>query len=747
MRRTAARVLRSLLTITFGVAATTATAQEDAILVLDASGSMWGQIDGEAKIVTARRVIGDLVTEMPGDRALGLVAYGHNRESDCTDIEVVAPLGTDRKALKNAVDGLKPKGKTPLSAAVQFAANELKYTENKATVILVSDGIENCDLDPCKVGASLENLGVDFTAHVIGFDIGETQDAVQLRCLAENTGGRYIGADNAGELARALVDTVAKNPPPESLQTTALRLRATENAGGPLIESGLTWRVQQSAGGDVVFDATDAGETEAELAPGTYDVFVNRPSDQLSGQLERITVRRGTEKTVTIPLAMSFEATLDVRVDGDAPVSSEFTVYWTGPDRRSDYITLTTPDAPDNSYTNYAYTQRGSPLTLRLPVEPGDYEVRYVLAQPPTVLARAPVRAVEVEAELTAAETVAAGSNFAIEWRGPGYSDDWITIVKPDADDRSYTSYAYTNRGSPVSVTAPLEAGEYELRYLQAGRKIIARRPITVEAVLASVSGPATAVAGTYPDIVWTGPALGGDWITIVKPDAADRRYTSYAYTNRGSPVSLRMPLEAGDYELRYVQSGRKVIARQPVSITAATAALDAPSQPTVGSTVSVAWTGPGAKNDFVAIAKLDHAENRYINYAYARNGSPAELKMPVEPGDYEYRYTLDGRKVIARVPVTVIDVEATVSAPLQVQANANFEVTWTGPANYRDYVTIAERDARPNRYLSYKYTRNGSPATLKAPAEGGDFEIRYVLDGTRVVATQPIVVSAPGDN
>ena len=62
-------------------------------------------------------------------------------------------------------------GKTPLTEAVRQAASTLKSTEAKATVILITDGIETCEADPCALGAELEASGVDFTAHVVGFGL------------------------------------------------------------------------------------------------------------------------------------------------------------------------------------------------------------------------------------------------------------------------------------------------------------------------------------------------------------------------------------------------------------------------------------------------------------------------------------------------------------------------------------------------------------------------------------------------
>ncbi|MCP5085389.1 MAG: VWA domain-containing protein, partial [Rhodobacteraceae bacterium] len=208
------------------------------ILVLDASGSMWGQIDGLTKIEIAQKVVGGLLDDLPADQELGLTAYGHNRKGDCSDIETLVQPGMGtRDAIRSAVNAIKPKGKTPLSEAVIKAAEALKYTEDKATVILVSDGRETCDFDPCEVGRRLEEAGVDFTAHVVGFDVANPADRAQLQCLAENTGGEFLTASNASELTEAL-QKVSVPEPPKPVQVT---FRAIEYETNIYIEDGLIW--------------------------------------------------------------------------------------------------------------------------------------------------------------------------------------------------------------------------------------------------------------------------------------------------------------------------------------------------------------------------------------------------------------------------------------------------------------------------------------------------------------------------
>lgn len=186
------------------------------MLVLDASGSMWGQIGGRAKIEIAREAVGSMLSNWPGSQQLGFMAYGHRSKGDCSDIQMLkAPGKLDKASFAQAVNALQPKGMTPISASVRMAAEQLKFSERKATVILVSDGEETCHADPCALGTELEKLGVDFTAHVVGFDIEKNPKAkAQLQCLASSTGGRYLDAKNAGELNQALRE-VAKAPEPK----------------------------------------------------------------------------------------------------------------------------------------------------------------------------------------------------------------------------------------------------------------------------------------------------------------------------------------------------------------------------------------------------------------------------------------------------------------------------------------------------------------------------------------------------
>ncbi|MFQ5640616.1 MAG: VWA domain-containing protein, partial [bacterium] len=223
------------------------------ILVFDASGSMWESVDEEPKFMIARKVINEMIKEWDPGVHLGLIVYGHRERESCTDIESLIPVSkVNPKKFMKTIKSIDPTGETPLTQAVVEAAKELKYTEEKATVILVSDGKETCNADPCAVSKELEQAGVDFTIHVIGFDLNqEERDALQ--CLAGNTGGRFFAATDAPALKNALRDT---------LETVSGDLRPTTEFVAVLSE-GSEQQVRENVAW-TVRRLTDDGTAEAQ---------------------------------------------------------------------------------------------------------------------------------------------------------------------------------------------------------------------------------------------------------------------------------------------------------------------------------------------------------------------------------------------------------------------------------------------------------------------------------------------------
>ncbi len=745
-------MLRILLSAIFCFfTATAASAQEEsrAILVLDASGSMWGQIEGVNKITIAQEVVGNLLTTLPENQLLGLVAYGHRRKGDCGDIETLHLPGVARATIADTVNALRPRGKTPLSAAVIQAAEALKYTENAATVILISDGIETCRLDPCEVGRNLEETGVDFTAHVIGFDVTDPVTQAQLQCLAKETGGTYLPADNADELAEALQKVAEATPAPTPAPLpVAVTFRATEGENGPDITDQLVWKLFDDSGTLLVETTAQFSNMVFDKLPGAYRVEGLRAADE-ENVVANFTLE-GESLTITLVFPVLIPPA-SLSAPQTAIAGSLVAVQWSGPDGENDFISSADIDMGDGFYHHYTYTgdSEGDVVMVRMPPKPGTYEIRYVLNNTHKVIARREIEVTPLKISLDAPTQAVAGSTLQLGWDGPDYEGDFITISSLDQGDSYYVNYEYTREGKPLALVMPTQPGTYEIRYvLGASREVPARTTIDVIEVMASIEAHEAAPAGAEIMVTWDGPDYKNDYIAVAEIGSLDASYLGYTYTREGNPTPITLPLQAGQYELRYIANQDKtVLARRIIDVTPVTATLQAAQSATIGANLDVIWTGPGYKNDHITIAKPGEPAGRYENYTYTRDGSPLTLQMPTKPGEYELRYVLDGTEdvILARMPITIQEAIAQIKAPDTAPAGSKLVIDWHGPDEVNDHITIAKPDDRPGKYESFAYTRYGSPLTLQMPTKPGEYELRYILRGSdrSILARIPITITA----
>ena len=309
------------------------------------------------------------------------------------------------------------------------------------------------------------------------------------------------------------------------------------------------------------------------------------------------------------------------------------------------FVSIVAPDAAEGSYDSYEYTSKPR-LKIRTPGSAGDYEVRLLDAQSPyPTLARRPIRIVQPEASLQAPDEQPIGTAFSVEWAGPSQNREYITLVPADAADGNYAGYAYAEgdgKGT-VTLTTPTTPGDYELRYMTGSQnKVLARRPLRVGDIDASLTAPATVAMGASFKAGWTGPDNARNFLTVVAPDAATGAYDIYAYTDAPS-VTLVAPETPGEFEVRLVSAdSTRVLARQAITVQEAQASVQAPASVEAGSTFQAGWTGPGNELDYLGVTEVGKPE-KYLEYTYTRRGNPLELRAPRTAGDYELHY-LTGR-------------------------------------------------------------------------------------------------------
>ncbi len=694
---------------------------------------MWGQIDGVNKIVIARDVIADMLGDMEDDVSLGLTVYGHRERGACGDIETIVPPGPGTQdQILEAVNGINPQGRTPMADSIVTAARSLRHTENEATVILVSDGIENCNPDPCAIAAELEQAGVGFTAHVIGFDVASEPEArAQMQCIAENTGGLFLTADNADELGTALEKVV------EAAQPTSMQVKARVMPENTLPTRPITWTILEG-NGTIVADGAEGAATEIALMPGDYVARATRTEPEGPERYQTaFTVVQDMPETIVVPMPAIVETapvtfTARVEPDGTVPASE---LIWALYDS-------------ENSVLLGPVTAPGGQVDLL----PGDYRLEVVrVSQDTTHEVGFTVEPLTPEDVVVLLPPVLVDVTFTARIGsddGPDVSDPVVWEVEPlEAEAVTANPATLQMPRGAYKVTGYWTAEEIE----ESTDFVIVDQPREIVVVFpepqaqATLTAPASAVAGSTIEVGWTGPNRSRDFIGIGQEGAAGGdRWANYTRTEDGNPVSLVIPTEPGDYVLQYfLNEDRTSIASLPLEVTEVTASLTAPESAVAGSTIEVGWTGPDYARDFIGIGPKDAKGNDgWQNYSRTSDGNPLSLLLPTESGDYVIQYFLNqDRSSIASVPISLTDVSASLTTPASAVAGSTIEVGWTGPDNARDFIGVGLKDATGgNRWKNYTRTSDGNPLELLMPAEPGEYVIRYFLNQDRSVLSEATI-------
>ena len=179
-------------------------------ILLDASGSMAGQVSGGEKMKLAKKAVQAYAADLPKGSNVMLRVYGHegtgtnaDREMSCKSNEVVYDLGAyDEQAFSESLEQFAPAGWTPLAGAIEAAEEDLKEQKGEHVrniVYVVSDGIETCDGDPVAAAASLNASDIQAEVNIIGFDV-DNEGQTQLEAVAKAGNGQYKSVYSESDL-------------------------------------------------------------------------------------------------------------------------------------------------------------------------------------------------------------------------------------------------------------------------------------------------------------------------------------------------------------------------------------------------------------------------------------------------------------------------------------------------------------------------------------------------------------------
>ncbi len=175
------------------------------LFLLDGSGSMLASWGNTNRITMAKEILSDLVDSLRDDRNLELAlrVYGHRygRElQNCTDSKLEIPFAArNHDQIISRLATIQPKGTTPIAYSLQESANDFPLSDGfRNIIIIITDGIESCDGDPCAISRELQRKGIFLRPFIIGIGMDETySDAFE--CV-----GSYYDAHDVEQFRIAL---------------------------------------------------------------------------------------------------------------------------------------------------------------------------------------------------------------------------------------------------------------------------------------------------------------------------------------------------------------------------------------------------------------------------------------------------------------------------------------------------------------------------------------------------------------
>ena len=199
------------------------------LFVLVGSGSMYAKMGTDNRITVAKRLLTRMVDSLryQDDLELALRVYGHQSqktERNCKDTKLEVAFGpNNHSAIKDKITNLRPKGTTLIAYSLQEAAYDFPKTPGvRNIIILITDGIEECDGDPCAVSMALQKQGVVLRPFVIG--LGLSADfRTQFECV-----GRYFEAETESDFENVLNVVIS-----QAINNTTAQVNLLDSYGRP----------------------------------------------------------------------------------------------------------------------------------------------------------------------------------------------------------------------------------------------------------------------------------------------------------------------------------------------------------------------------------------------------------------------------------------------------------------------------------------------------------------------------------
>lgn len=182
------------------------------LFIVDYSGSMQAMWGNEKKYEIARKVLfklADSIQKTNKDVEIAIRVFGHQShrtQNDCLDSKLEIDFATNNaQNIKTKFEEIVAQGNTPIAYSLVEAAKDFSNDKTAInSIILITDGLENCEGNPCDAALDLKKKRVTINPYIIGLDI-ESNLISDFECI-----GTFVNAKDEETFAKVLDVAVKK---------------------------------------------------------------------------------------------------------------------------------------------------------------------------------------------------------------------------------------------------------------------------------------------------------------------------------------------------------------------------------------------------------------------------------------------------------------------------------------------------------------------------------------------------------
>ena len=191
------------------------SAKEETLILLDASVSMMEPFGETPKYLLAINEAKKVLSTYDRNKAIGLRTIGisienamdfltGDTESFCKATRLVSPITENNiSEINSKLDLVFPLGTTPLTYALQQSINNDFSLNSYKHIILITDGGESCNADPCSYIRRIMSSRSDIKIDVIAIGVSDNEFN-ELNCLTQATSGEIYNIKTPIDLSSGL---------------------------------------------------------------------------------------------------------------------------------------------------------------------------------------------------------------------------------------------------------------------------------------------------------------------------------------------------------------------------------------------------------------------------------------------------------------------------------------------------------------------------------------------------------------